>query len=607
MTPNLRAAALLASCAILPIAAWPACAQPASPQPASPQPASPEPAPAHAAAPQPAAPQKTAASPALAAIAQTWFDQDVAMHPVSATATGIHTGDALLDDQSARAHATEIQHLHATLDALAKLDPASLPPSARDDRDILTAEINGQLLEEEHVQQWRHNPDIYVGLATNAAYTLIERDFAPLPDRLRETIAREHQIPALLATARLNLTAIPAPYADIAIEDAAGAIDFLGTDVPHAFASLTDAKQQADLASATNAAVGAMRDYLAWLRVQKKSAHGDFAYGPDNFRRLLDADMITLTPDEVLAAGQAQLKRDQDAFAAASRAIDPKKPASALAVMEKDHPTGPNLVPTAKDQLAGLRQFIVAHHIIDLPGQDLPVVAETPEFQRAEVFGELDPPGPFETHAITAYYYITPPDPHDSPAKQDAYLGYFNRALLLNLGVHEALPGHFTQYLYMRANPGWSLIRKTGHSYTATEGWAHYTEQLMVEQGLAANEAKLPLAQAQDALLRDCRLVASVQMHVHGMSLSDATKLMEKSCHQPHLVAYKEARRGTVDPGYFSYTLGKLMILKLREDARARDGAAFSLAKFHDAFQNAALVPIAIIRREIMGQDGKLL
>jgi uncharacterized protein (DUF885 family) len=173
--------------------------------------------------------------------------------------------------------------------------------------------------------------------------------------------------------------------------------------------------------------------------------------------------------------------------------------------------------------------------------------------------------------------------------------------------VHEALPGHYVQYLYMHANPGWSLVRKTGHSYTATEGWAHYSEQMMVDQGLSNHDPKLHLAQLQDALLRDCRLIDSVEMHTHGMSLADATKLMANECFQPPQVAYKEARRGTGDPGYFSYTLGKLMILKLRADTEAKEGKAFTLAHFHDRFQNAGTVPLKIIRREILGVDGPLL
>jgi uncharacterized protein (DUF885 family) len=541
------------------------------------------------------------------AIVKTYFDQDAAMHPVGATSLGLHAGDAVLDDQSTQAHATEAAHLHATLAQLASLDAARLTPRQRNDRDILTAEIGGQLLEEERVQQWRHNPDVYVSESTNGAYTLIERDFAPLPQRLQSVIAREKQIPALFAAAKLNLVAMPQPYVEIGTEDLSGAIDFLGSDVPKAFSSITDNKAQAELAATTKAALAAARDFQAWLAVQKKTAHGSFVYGNDNFRRLLAADMIDLTPDQVLAAGRAQLARDQADFRTTSAQVDPKTPKQALKVIEADHPDGAHLVSTARDQLADLRAYIVAHKIIDLPGTDLPKVAETPEFQRAVVFGEMDPPGPFEKNATQAYYYITPPDAKDPPKKQDEYLSYFNRPLLLNLSVHEALPGHFVQYLYMRANPGWSLVRKTGHSYTATEGWAHYSEQLLVDQGLGNHDPKYHLAQLQDALLRDCRLIDSVEMHTHGMSLADATKLMANECFQPPQVAYKEARRGTSDPGYFSYTLGKLMILKLRADAQAQQGSAFTLAKFHDAFENAGLVPLKVIRREIIGTDGPLL
>ena len=424
---------------------------------------------------------------------------------------------------------------------------------------------------------------------------------------MRDAVAREAAIPAIFASAKQNLTDMPPVFIEIALEDAAGARDFLRNDLPDAFRSVTDPAAKAALAESTKKAVAAVEDFAKWLTAQKTTAHGSFVLGPENFRRLLDCDLIDLTPDQVLAAGRAQLQKDHDAFLAASRIVDPAKPADALSVIGADHPDAAHLISTAHDQLAMLQSFIKAKKIIDLPGQDLPKVAETPPFQRALVFGEMDPPGPFETHATQAYYYITPPDLSKSKAEQDQYLAYFNNALLLNLGVHEALPGHFTQYLYLRANPAWSLIRKTGHSYTATEGWAHYTEQMMQQEGLLDDSPKLHLAQLQDALLRDCRLVSSVEMHTHGMSLADAAKMMADVCFQPPPVAYKEARRGTSDPGYFSYTLGKLMILKLREDVRAKEGPAFTMAHFHDRFLDAGLVPLKIIRREIMGVDGPLL
>jgi uncharacterized protein (DUF885 family) len=194
-----------------------------------------------------------------------------------------------------------------------------------------------------------------------------------------------------------------------------------------------------------------------------------------------------------------------------------------------------------------------------------------------------------------------------SADSQTEYLAYFNHPFLVNLSVHEALPGHFTQFLFSKANPDWSLVRKTGHSYTATEGWAHYSEQMMYEQGVGGGGQSLHLAQLSDALLRDCRLIAAVEMHTHGMTLADAAKMMAKECFQPKDVAYKEARRGTADAEYFSYTLGKLMIQKLREDVQAKEGRQFTLAKFHDRFLSSGLVPIKIIRREMLGKDGPLL
>jgi hypothetical protein len=353
--------------------------------------------------------------------------------------------------------------------------------------------------------------------------------------------------------------------------------------------------------------LAAVADYKAFLIAQKPSAHGDFKLGRENLQRLLAADMINVPVAQVMAVGRAQLAKDHAAFVETSKLVDPQDPAGALALIAKDHPDGAHLVGAAHDQLASLQGFIDSHHILTLPSRILPVVAETPAFQRAEVFGELDPPGPLETHSTTAYYYITPPDLTLPKDQQEGYLEYFNTALLQNLSVHEALPGHFVQYLFARANPNWSMVRKTAHSYTATEGWAHYSEQMMLDEGLGDGDPKLRLTQLQDALLRDCRLVASLGMHTGEMTLDQATVMMEQECFQPVSVGPKEARRGTSDPGYFSYTLGKLEIIKLREDVRKQEGKDFSLARFHDRFLNAGLVPIAMIRREIMGVDGPVL
>jgi uncharacterized protein (DUF885 family) len=536
-----------------------------------------------------------------------YFAGEYAAFPTEATAEGLHAGDARLDDMSATAHQADAARLHAILARLAAIPAASLTPLERDDRDVLAGQIGGALLELETVQQWRHNPATYVDLATNAVYELIERDFAPLPVRLADVVARERQLPAMLGEARKNLTAMPPVFIDIAQEELEGANGFIAHDVPEAFAGIKDKAAKARLDASTKQVLAAFAAYKSWLTAQKPVAHGSFVMGRAALVRLLAADLITETPEQVLAAGRAQMAKDGAAFQATALKLDPAHPGQALDIIGRDHPDAGHLIPMAREGLVALQHFIDAHKILTLPSHALPVVAETPPFSRALVFGEMDPPGPYETHATTAYYYITPPDPTLPKAEQKKYLEYFNRTLLENLSVHEALPGHFVQFLFSQAHPEWSDIRKTAHSYTATEGWAHYSEQMMPDEGLGSADPKLRLAQLQDALLRDCRLVASISMHTGAMTLAQASDMMAQQCFQPASVAYKEARRGTSDPGYFSYTLGKLEILKLRGDVQAREGKAFTLAHFHDRFLGAGLVPVSIIRREILGRDGPAL
>ena len=446
-------------------------------------------------------------------VVDDYFHGEWLASPTNATSNGLHDWDDKLDDVSAAAHARHAAALTRTVQALRAIDGASLMPMDRDDRDILAAQIDGQLLEELTVQQWRHNPGPYVDLATSGVYSLIERDFAPLPDRMRDVIAREQAIPGALADAKRNLSDIPPVYIDIALENLDGGLSFIGKDAPGAFSGVHDAALQASLAASTKAALYAMNDYRAFLVAQKPNAHGDFVIGRDALQRLLAVDLVTVPVEQVLSVGRARLAEDRAAFLETEKRVDPADPSGALESIEHDHPDAAHLISTARDGLVDLQRFIRARHIVTLPSDQLPVVGETPPFARAVVFGEMDPPGNLETHAIKAYYFITPPDASQTPAEQENLLEYFNRALLQNLSVHEALPGHFTQYLFARANPDWSIVRKTAHSYTATEGWAHYSEQMMLDEGLGGDAPRLRLAQLQDALLRDCRLVASLAMH----------------------------------------------------------------------------------------------
>jgi uncharacterized protein (DUF885 family) len=547
------------------------------------------------------------ATTAYHSIVQDYFKAQWSAHPTTATSTGVHTYDAQLDDMSAGAVAREIARVKSAQARLRAIDGAKLSPLDRDDRDVLLGEMDGQLLQDETIQGWRHDPGTYVNLITTAAFQLIERDFAPLPERMENIVARENAMPHLFAEAKANLTNMPPVFVDVALQNLDGGISVLANDVPAAFKSVQDAALQRAFAASTAAAVNAAKDFKTWLVAQKPGAHGSFVLGRDNLQRLLASDLVDVPVEKVLAAGEAQFAKDHAAFLATEKLVDPKHPSQAMAAVQADHPANTvELLAAAKADLTSLQSFIEQHHIVTLPSQMLPVVAETPAFARAEIFGETDPPGALETHATKVYYFITPPDPKSSAAAQAAMLAYWNRPMLQNLTVHESLPGHFVQYLYLHAHPEWSLVRQTAGSYTTTEGWAHYSEQMMLDEGLSAGQPQYRLTQLQDAILRDCRLIASIKMHTGAMTLAQATDMMQTQCFQPAQVALGEARRGTNDPGYYSYALGKLEILKLRADAQKQQGKSFDLEKFHDAFMNAGLVPVSIIRRE-MGIAGSAL
>ncbi len=343
------------------------------------------------------------ATAAYTAIVQGYYNAQWKMHPSSATSTGVHDYDAALDDVSATGVAKEIARLKDTTAKLRAIDGTKLSATDRDDRDVLLGAIDGQLLQEETLQTWRHDPGNYVGLLTYAIYGLIERDFAALDTRMKDVIARENAMPAMLAQAKKNLTDMPPVFVDVALENLDGGISFLSKDAPEAFKDVKDPALQRQLSDSTKAAVGAAKDFKAWLTAQKPNAHGSFVLGRDNLQRLLKSDLVDVPVEKVLAAGEAQFAKDHAAYLEAEKLIDPKNPSKALSEVEADHPDAAHLISTARDGLANLQTFIGQHHIVDLPSRVLPTVAETPEFARAVIFGQLDPPGALETHANKAY------------------------------------------------------------------------------------------------------------------------------------------------------------------------------------------------------------
>jgi uncharacterized protein (DUF885 family) len=545
----------------------------------------------------------------LESFVKSYYDAEYAAHPVAATSAGIHDYDGKVDDMSAAGQARNDARLHEALAALAGMNPQQLSPGDRDDREVLMGRIKGTLLDDETIKYWRKDPSRYSRVATLAVFELVHRDFAPLAERLRAAIAREREVPAVLAAGKVNIEHPPRAFVEIALRGIAGSINFYRDGAPKAFAAVADPELQRDFATSNDAAIAAFEDYKAFLETQLSKADGDFALQSAVFvERLTDNEMIALPVSELHDIALRQLHKDQAALKVAAHEVDPAKSVGAVVEdIRRQHPNAATLLPTAEEDLSGLRAFVGEHRLVTIPSDLLPTVEATPEFMRATIAAAMDAPGPFEQHATQAFYYVSPPDAGMSAEKLEDYLQAYYFSGLELISAHEVWPGHFVQYLTRRNQPQWSLARKLAHAQSTTEGWAHYAEQMMIEQGLGKSDPKLKVAQLNEALLRDCRFVASIEMHTGGKSVEDAAQLFMRECGSPQAEARREAYRGTGDPGYLNYTIGKLEILKLREDYKKVMGAKFSLTEFHDRFLGAGLVPVKIIRREMLGVDGPLL
>ncbi len=413
-------------------------------------------------------------------------------------------------------------------------------------------------------------------------------------------------MPAVLDDARRNLRNPPKIYVDIAIEQIDGDIDFFKSAVPLAFAEVTDATLKSALDTASAQVVTALAQYKLWLQHDLlPRSKGDFALGADTYRKQLwDDEMIDTPLDRLLSMARADLAANQKAFAEAAHAIDPNAtPAAVLAGLQRDHPPVARLLQTTQDQLDGLEAFIRDHHIVTIPQASRARVKETPPFMRATTSASMDIPGPFETRATEAYYNMTLPDPAWPAKEQDEFMGQWYDAAVSNVSVHEVWPGHYLQFLYGKNLT--SDIRKVFTASSNTEGWAHYVEAMMIEQGLHADDPRYHLAQLQDALLRDVRFIVGIEMHTAGLSVDDAKAMFQREAYQPEPVADSEAKRGTSDATYGYYTMGKLMILKLRDDYKAKLGPAYTLEGFHNAFIQVGGLPLPLVRRAMLGSTGQ--
>lgn len=551
----------------------------------------------------------------LDALGQAYYNDLWAFSPATATAAGVHQYDGDLQHVTPVAFANEIAALHETLAKVAAISPSSLTLDGLTDRQLLESDIERRVFELEARPQWQNSPDYYVQIGSRGIFTLMARNFSPAQQRLALVVAREQQIPAMLAQAEKNLdpNQISAIAALVGAKDAEGAADFLAHDVPDAFAGVATGKLRDAFAASTDAASNAYKQYAEFVKttIQPK-AHASYAIGADAYENLETLQNVVDIPlPKLLSVGEANLAKDKTAFIATAREIDPNKtPAAVADSLKADHPTADALIPTAQADLSDLVSFIKAKGIIDLPDAPIARAVPTPKFERQFTFASMDSPGPLETspNASEAYYNVTPVDPAWSKASAEEHLGFFNRYSILGVSAHETYPGHYVNYLYNKQER-LSLIRKLEWNDAFGEGWAHYDEQMMVDEGMGNGDPRYRLVQLSAALLRDCRYIVGIKEHTQGMTIDEATKFFMDNGFSGREPAYREAVRGTQDPLYGYYTLGKLMILKLRADYQTKMGATFNLREFHDALLSHGDPPIYYARKLLLGADdnGSLL
>jgi uncharacterized protein (DUF885 family) len=557
---------------------------------------------------QPAGASSPKTHAAFDKLVDEYFDFYFRSNPTAATQAGFHQYDHKLEDYSRLAVEAEIVGLTKSKTQFSAIQASELPEESRGDLEVLTSAIQASLLELQTIQMWKRDPDTYTSGVSYSIFLIMRRNFAPLEQRLGSVIAREGEIPKALEAARQNLSNPPRVYTEVALQQLPDTIEFFRNDVPKAFDAVKDPKLLADFKASNDRVVEALTQYQKFLRNDLLPASkGDFRLGAENFIKKLQYDeMLDIPLDRLLEIGYADLHRNQQRLKEVAAQIDPKRtPAAVLADLRKEHPPADQLLQTFRDTLGGLREFIQQKKIITLPSTDPPNVEETPPFARALSTASMDTPGAYETKAKEAMFNVTLPEPDWKPEKVEEWMQSFNRGTIVSTAIHEVYPGHYTQFLWLQAAP--SKTRKLLYNTSNAEGWAHYTEQMMLDEGYGNGDPKLRLGQLLDALLRDARFIAGIQMHTGKMTLDQAQKFFVDEGYQVPPVAEEEAKRGTSDPTYLYYTLGKLQILKLREDYRKLRGNEFTLEEFHDRFMRQGSVPMKIIRKSMLGSDGPTL
>ena len=554
-------------------------------------------------APPPAPPAATASVDAWPALVDEYIESFFKAHPGFAASVGRHEFDGQLPDWSAAGLAAEAARLKAFRDRITAYPDAQLSEAERFEREYLLTRVDRELFWRDVANAPFRNPEFYLGMSDGGdsldPSTYVVRPYAAPEVRIKAFITYAHSVASVVPEIRKNLhVPMPASYIKLGVAGFGGLAAFYRKDVPQAFAGVHDAALQSELKAAIEPAAKALDELAAWLKSEQPHATGPDALGAERYATMLHmTERVDVPLADLEAAGRADLDRNLAALKDACAKFAPGATLGTCTERVNMHkPTG-GAVAGARAQLAGLKQFIIDKDIVTIPGPEEAQVHESPPFNRQNG-AYIDTPGPYEKN-LPSVYYISPPDPAWSKAEQLAYIP--GKADLLFTSAHEVWPGHFLQFMW--ANRVQSKLASLFVGYAYAEGWAHYGEELMWEKGLGDGDPETHIGQLSNALLRDVRFLSSIGMHTEGMTVADSERMFREQAYQSVGTARQQAARGTYDPGYLNYTLGKLMIRKLRTDYCASRGGEACWKSFHDKFLSFGGPPIPLVRTAMLPGD----
>jgi hypothetical protein len=523
--------------------------------------------------------------------------------PAKAVSLGLHKYDGLLPDLTPAALEDRRAQLDRDREALLKLDAKQLTPLQLDERDVLLAEVRVRLFELVEQDVYRTNPMSFTWALNLDEYIL--RDYAPPYQRAQAVIALCTALPAYFAQARTNLVLpMPLPWIKTALLQTRGMAEFADKDVRQAFSVITiPLANQAQIDPALDTCKAALTEHVAWLEKQEPHGTQNFRLGTAKFLKMLsDTQGVDIDLARLQTIADEDLRRNLAAMDEAAKAIDPTKSTKEVVELAgADRPSPADVLAVATTQTKDMRRFLLDNKVVSIPGTEDAIVKESPPFQRWNS-AFMNAPGVFETAALPSFYYISPPDPKWPMAEQLAYVPPRNDLLFTT--IHEVYPGHYLHRLHIQNNP--SKILKAFCTYSMSEGWAHYTEEMMFDLGAGGKTPQARIGMLKEALLRNARFVATLGLHTGTMTVDEATKLFADKGFVDAGNARQQAARGTFDPMYLAYTLGKLMIRKLHGEWMAKHPGA-SLGEFHDQFLSHGCAPIPVIRRAMLGETSPAL